>query len=250
MPANDTASRDDGVDRARWDAAHRTSGTPTLSRLKRETICAALPDGVDNTTLWPSWPLPEVAAELHLTVGETLVDLACGRGEIGLWIANRLDAGWVGVDPSPVGLKMAAELAATAARSRTTVEGHFYATGLDDHQADAVLIVDAIHFAVDLARTFREVKRVLRPGRRLVIVGPQTSNPRPALIACGFSIERDDRTPDWRDLLGRFLARAREEADALRAELDEQSAANLLSRNIDQLTGVDHGLIAARAPSA
>lgn len=243
-----------GVDRERWDAAHAVSATPTFSRIKRETICAALPDGVEPTTLWPAWPLEEVAAALDLQPGETLVDLGCGRGEVGQWIARHLDVAWVGVDPSPVGLQIAAAIAGTPAngtyRPRRMVEGHFLATNLDDDTADAVLILDAIHFSPDVPATLAEVRRVLRPGRRLVIVGPQMADPRPALAAAGFTIERDEQTPNWLELMAEFLDRAHSEADALRAELDDRTVTQLLSRRVDQLGGVGHGLIAARAPTA
>lgn len=247
----DIPPADDGVDRDRWNSTHQVSATPTLSRIKRETICAVLPDGVEPTTLWPAWPLDEVAAALDLSPGDTLVDLGCGRGEVGLWIANHLDVAWLGVDPSPVGLAMAGNLPSfkVSDRERTMVEGHFLATGLDTGQADAVMIVDALHFASDLEGTFAEVHRVLKPNRRLVIVGPQMTDPRPALAAAGFEIDRDEQTANWLDLVGRFLARAREEATALRDELGEKIANDLLARDVAQLrkAGTRHGLIAARA---
>lgn len=249
----------DGVDRKRWDAAHAVSATPTFSRIKRETICASLPEGIEPTTLWPSWPLQEVAAALDLAVGETLVDLACGRGEVGLWIAEHLGVAWVGVEPSAVGREMAAAAASVIARRPSSVpasgpidarivDGHFLATGLDDDSADGVLVLDALHFCPDLPATFSEVRRVLRPGRRLVLVGPQMADPRPALANAGFTVERDDQTEGWRALLGRFLQLAHEEAEALRTELGEATATQVLSRDLRHLTDVDHGLLAARAP--
>lgn len=239
---------DDGVDRQRWDAAHAVSATPTFSRIKRQTICAHLPEGIEPTTLWPAWPLEKVAAALDLTAGETMVDLGCGRGEVGLWIARHLEVDWIGVDPSPVGLSIAAEQvdAGVGARSAKLVEGHFLATGLGDASADAVLILDALHFSPDVPATLAEVTRVLRPGRRLLVVGPQQTDPRPALRDAGFTIERDEQTPGWLEEMDRFLTLARENAEALRAELGEPTATTLLSRDISQLKGMGHGLIAAR----
>lgn len=247
-------ARDDGVDLERWNASHAVSSTPTFSRIKRATICADLPDDVEPTTLWPSWPLAEVAARLQIQPAETIVDLACGRGEVGLWIARHLDAAWVGVDPSPVGLAIAARRVASppaggAGRPTRLVEGHFLATGLDDHCADAVLVVDALHFAVDLPATLAEVRRTLRPGRRLVIVGPHMLDPHPALAAAGFDVECDEATPRWRERMDEFLDRVRAEADTLRAELGEATASLVFALDARRLADVTHRLIAARAPS-
>ncbi len=185
-----------------------------------------------------------MAAALELSPGETMVDLGCGRGEVGMWIADHLDVTGLASIPLPVGLEIAGQHANSR---RTVVEGHFLATGLEDDVADAVLVLDALHFATQLEATFAEIGRILRPGRRLVLVGPQLVDPRAALTEAGFVIERDEQSADWRDTLGRFLALAHAEADALRSELGEQPANDILARDLSQLTEAGHGLIVARS---
>lgn len=242
------SGRTDGIDRERWDRSHKGL-SPTLARIKRETICALLPIDVEPTTLWPSLPLPKIGAALGLSPGDHMVDLGCGRGEVGLWIARSLDVGWTGVDPSPVGVALAAELARrNYGRPVSAVEGHFLATGLPDRSADAVLVLDALHFTPDLPKSLAEIRRIGRPGSILVIVGPQMTDPRPAISAAGFTLERDEETSGWREVMEEFLGRAHEEADTLRAEMGDQATEEILNRRVEHLEGIWHGLIAARAP--
>jgi 2-polyprenyl-3-methyl-5-hydroxy-6-metoxy-1,4-benzoquinol methylase len=49
---------------------------------------------------------------LHIRPGEVLVDLACGAGGPGLWMARESGASLIGIDPSAAGL--------AAARQRAT----------------------------------------------------------------------------------------------------------------------------------
>ena len=65
----------------------------------------------------------EAAAGLGLSPGDTLVDLACGRGGYGLEIAARTGARLVGVDFSAEAVRQAREQARRQARWRTSASG-------------------------------------------------------------------------------------------------------------------------------
>jgi len=56
--------------------------------------------------------LDHVAAALGLSPGQTLVDLGCGRGGPGLWLARQAGAFLVGVDFSAVAIEQASQRAA------------------------------------------------------------------------------------------------------------------------------------------
>jgi Methyltransferase domain len=90
-----------------------------------------------------------VAQALDLAAGQTLVDLACGRGGPGLWFAQQADTELVGVDFSSVGVSQARHRAALfglADRARFVV-GDLARTGLAKASADAVVCIYAFHFA-------------------------------------------------------------------------------------------------------
>jgi 2-polyprenyl-3-methyl-5-hydroxy-6-metoxy-1,4-benzoquinol methylase len=94
-----------------------------------------------------SWEgIAEVVEELALSPGDTLLDLACGRGGYGLEIASRTGARLVGVDFSAEAVRQARQ---HSQRLDCTAEfrvGDLAATGLDAGSIDAVLCVDAIQF--------------------------------------------------------------------------------------------------------
>ena len=124
--------------------------------------------------------LHHVAQALALSPAETLVDLGCGRGGPGLWLAQSQGASLIGVDFSAIAVQQANDRAVLFGLADTArfVVGDLAATGLPAASADAVVSIDALHFAADLAAAGREVLRVLRPGHRLVLTSwqPRTTD--------------------------------------------------------------------------
>ncbi len=239
----------DGIDRAGWDASHRATEAPTLRRIRRATLWRRLPPGVEPTTIWPSWPLDRLTAELEVAEGETLVDVACGRGDLGVAIASRLGTRLVGVEPSEVGRATAARAARSAGLPQATfVDGHLLALNLPHDSADAALVVDALQFAPDRPGALRELARVLRPGRRLVVIGPtRVGDDWADLVDAGFVIEVHEETAGWRDTVADFAARVRAAAEDLRRELDPTTAETLLTAPFEELQRtLWHGLVVAR----
>jgi SAM-dependent methyltransferase len=85
----------------------------------------------------------------------------------------------MGVDFSPVAVDQAARRAALfglADRARFAV-GDLTRTGLPHASADAAVSIDAFHFAADPAAAAGEARRILRPGRRLVLTNWQPKDP-------------------------------------------------------------------------
>jgi SAM-dependent methyltransferase len=116
---------------------------------------------------------------LALSPGTTLVDLGCGRGGPGLWLAQSPGAALIGVDFSAVAVQQATDRAALfrlATQARFLV-GDLAGTGLADGVADAVVSIDALHFAADPTAAAREALRLLRPGGRLVLTNWQAHSP-------------------------------------------------------------------------
>jgi SAM-dependent methyltransferase len=128
-----------------------------------------LPPCLLSTSLLGWDGIAEAAAMLRLSPGSTLVDLACGRGGYGLEIAARASARLVGVDFSAEAVRQAREQARRRGATAEFRVGDLAATGLDPGWADAVLCVDAIHFAPQPEAAYREIHRVLTPGGRAVL---------------------------------------------------------------------------------
>lgn len=174
------------------------------------------PPELQSTSLLTWDGIAEATDQLRLPPGGLLVDVACGRAGYGIEVARRTDARLVGIDFSAVALRQA-----RTAATRMLPAGHadfrigtLLATGLPTGAADGVLCVDAVQFAEPPRAALVEFRRILAPGRRLVLStweAVDRSDQRVSarvravdlqrdLPAAGFvDVEVQDR-PDWREV--------------------------------------------------
>jgi SAM-dependent methyltransferase len=201
-----------------FDAAFAAIAASPGIRRVWEAVDPELPPEIEPFSFVSVGLLGHVARALALSPGQTLVDLGCGRGGPGLWLARSQGVSFIGVDLSAVGVQQARDRAALfglAGTARFAV-GDLAATGLADAIADAVVSIDALHFAADLAAAGREVLRILRPGHRLVLTGWQPRTPADsrlpsrlwidwaaALRSVGFVDVQVESRPEWHELFVR-----------------------------------------------
>jgi SAM-dependent methyltransferase len=222
-----------------YDAAHAAvHGSPLMRRLFADAMGDGYPAEVDPFSSCSWWLLGRLVTALRMPPGGRLVDLGCGRGGPGLWLARALAAQLDGVDFSRAAVEVAAARAPSfvpAGRARFH-RRTFAGTGLPDACADGAVSVDALPFAPDREAALREAHRILTPGARLAFtarVTPGASDPPgdwPAMgHTTGFDLEEthtdEGVDPFWARLHASWLAHA----DALHAELGERAAANLLT---------------------
>jgi SAM-dependent methyltransferase len=186
------------------------AGSPVKDAIQQRHL--GLPPHLLSTSLLGWAGIAEATAALRLPAGGTLVDLACGRGGYGLEIAARTRARLVGVDFSAEAVRQAREHARRRGVAAEFWVGDLAATGLGTGSAEAVVCVDAIHFAPRPDAAYREIARILAPGGRVVLTcwEPLAQEDerlpdrlrrvdlRAGLAAAGFAgIEVCDR-PGWR----------------------------------------------------
>src|SRR5262245_61277365 len=164
-PAHAPALRADYFDN--WYADMASS--PAVDEIHQRHL--GLPPRLLSTSLLGWDGVAEVVTALRLPPGGLLVDVACGRGGYGLEIAARTGALLVGVDFSAEALRQARELARQLGQVADFRVGDLAATGLGDGRADGVLCVDAIQFAAPPDAAYRELRRILVPGGRVVLTG-------------------------------------------------------------------------------
>jgi cyclopropane fatty-acyl-phospholipid synthase-like methyltransferase len=130
-----------------------------------------LPPEVGPSNMVPLDGLRELAVSLKLGPGSALVDLGCGRGGPGMWIARETGARLVGVDFSAeaVAQAMARRSLFGLVDRASFVVGTLDTTGLSAGSADAVVCVDAVQFSTDGVATVQEVRRILRSGGRVAL---------------------------------------------------------------------------------
>ena len=150
-----------------WYAAMDTESR--RDRLWQELL--DLPPELVSTSLLSMSALRELAASLALGPGDVLLDLACGRGGYGLWLARETGCRLIGVDFSEVAIRDATmRVSGFGLEGRAEFRvGELEAIGVPDASVDALLCVDAIQFAADTSAAAAEVRRVLKPGGIAVV---------------------------------------------------------------------------------
>jgi ubiquinone/menaquinone biosynthesis C-methylase UbiE len=171
---------------------------------------------------YPSWADPfsyvsvtelrRFAQELLPAHGQCLVDIGCGRGGPGLWVAAVTGARLIGIDVDESALAAARHRADQAQMTNRASfrRGSFTDTGLPDAAAQAVMSIDALLFAPSKAAAAAELARILVPGGRLVLTSwdyhsqpagrpAQVADHRPLLGQAGFDVIGYEETQAWRE---------------------------------------------------
>jgi SAM-dependent methyltransferase len=186
------------------------SHSPTLRHIWRVVYGLDYPEEADPFSFVTNPDLRRIAAEVEVGPGQTIVDLACGRGGPGLWIARETGASLVGVDFSEIAVEHAIQRAVQLGLSERArfVVADAGSTGLPEASSDAVMSVDSFWLFPDKSAVAAEVARILRPGGRFVFTTwdfgstppgwpPQVPHHRELLGEAGFVVEGYEETPDW-----------------------------------------------------
>jgi len=111
---------------------------------------------------------------VQLRPGEDVLDVGCGTGSLAILAKRQVGAqGAVhGIDAAPEMIARAREKARRAGVDIRFAEGAVQALPLPDSEVDVVLSTLMLHHvpATALPQVAREIKRVLRPGGRLLVI--------------------------------------------------------------------------------
>jgi SAM-dependent methyltransferase len=179
-------------------------------RIRRRIFGAEYPEEADPNSFVTLTDLRRIARELRVGAGQLIVDLGCGRGGPGLWVARATGAALVGIDLVPAAIEAATGRVddfGLGGRARFQL-GDVVATGLPDAAFDGAMSVDTLAFVADKAAALREVARIVRAGGWFVFTtwdyqagvqsglsAPQVADHRPLLEAAGFVVAAYEPTP-------------------------------------------------------
>ncbi|MGW0795950.1 class I SAM-dependent methyltransferase [Streptomyces sp. NPDC002692] len=248
----------DQVLAAHFDAFHLARDrSPLVSVLYAEAMGDGYPVEVAPYSSCDWTVLGALVAGLRVRPGGVVADVGCGTGGAGLWLARALQADLVGVDVSPAAVRIAFTRRARfgmAGRARFTV-GTLEATGLPEDSVDGVVCVDALANAGDRVQALAEMRRIVRPGGRLVMTRAGTGGLRAVVVeqaaAAGLDVEDVQERPGEPEMWGRLYRLWRARAGELRETVGEDQAAGMLreaERMLPRLEGRVALLVTLRRP--
>jgi SAM-dependent methyltransferase len=178
----------------------------------------------------------------YLNVGpeNTIIDLGCGKGGPGMWLAREIGCNYVGVDKS----HKAIEIANRRIKEFGTddkikfMTGDFSSTHFSDNQFDGAISADAlqmIHNPLALQETLYEIHRILQVGAPFLFICGEVHFPkrvsdfRPLLKKAGFKIEKYDEIPGWKRPRRLILLEILESRDELIKEVGKLGASFILN---------------------
>ncbi len=106
--------------------------------------------------------MQHISRHLYTVKQKTLLDLGCGFGGLGRWLANELNLQLVGIDFSNLAIEQARAAITESEVSQTRFEAaDFCSTGLATESISAVISLDALYLAENPMSALKEVHRIL-----------------------------------------------------------------------------------------
>lgn len=143
----------------------------TLENVWRRAFGSEYPEEARPDAFYPQSILNRIVDIFGPTCdGRLLLDVACGHGLTGLYLARRLGMKLCGIDISPSSVEIARQNATQAiSAAEEAVQAEFSvrdasSTGLEASTCAAVVCLDTMLYFQDQLATMREMNRVLEPG--------------------------------------------------------------------------------------
>ena len=150
--------------------------------------------------------LRTIAKNLNVGLGKTFIDLGCGKGGPGLWIARETGANYVGIDFSDNAIRQATQRLGNFKIEGTSKfqVGNMYSLNFPKNSFDGALSIDAISFFPDPLAAIKEAARILRPKAYFVFTTWENKKShkfkdyRSHLRDTGFKVLSYSETPNWK----------------------------------------------------
>jgi len=254
---NQNSNPTNWLDPANYNPVYKKRPGKTTIQTFRDAYGSDYPEDVEPHSFITKTDLAHIVHWLGIGPGDVLIDLGCGRGGPGLWLARETGANLIGVDLSINAIELANQRIADfglVGRARYLV-GNLCETGLPDLSCDGAVSIDVLMYLPDIVPAIKEISRILRPGARLVFTafeGRDAEIYRQPLLDNGFEVELYEEKPNWRSRQLVLYERTVAEQAAILEELGDgaqtliEEAKDLLA---DGLVNARHVIVVAKKAS-
>lgn len=202
MSEQDATPQADPLHRAYYQRFYSFAARSSwMQRIWEEAMGDELVPGLDQYSYVTRGELEQIGEGLGLKAGAEVLDMGCGRGGPGLWLAASYGWRLTGVDIAPGAVSQATEFqrAFELAHPARFLEGHFAEIPLAEASMDGVMSVDALWTAQDKVQALKAVAQVMRPGARFAFThwDYTTIDPVPAFEQSGLKLVERTESEDW-----------------------------------------------------
>jgi ubiquinone/menaquinone biosynthesis C-methylase UbiE len=188
--------------------------------------------------------LRRISSAIGVNEGSIVLDVGCGTGGAGLWIAEQTRARLIGIDV----VSEAVEIAATkCSQFQLKYDPRFLiqsvcALSFPDLSVDAVMSIDCLWMVLDKPLAFSELSRVSKLGAKIALTTwvPKYLDLDMVLEGVGLKVLTNEETPKWRQrqlsVYGGIIARKRE----LEQELGRDAIGVLLDEAFNAVRDLEH----------
>jgi ubiquinone/menaquinone biosynthesis C-methylase UbiE len=185
------------------------AASPAHKEIFREVYGDEYPEEVEPLGYTDARDLRRIATALNVGRGHTFIDLGCGRGGLGLWIARQTGSSLIGIDLSPAGVREARRRRSqfVPVEQASFEVGDLLHLRFADATFDAAMSIAVIWMIPEPARLLAEVARILKRGARFAFTDwdrdlsppgapPPILDHRPLLDDAGFEVLAYEVIPD------------------------------------------------------
>lgn len=219
-------------DEKRYAPVHaRQGGSTIIRRIWASVYGPDYPADLEPLGFSTTAELERLAALVAIDPGGRLIDLGCGRGGPGLWIARRTNASLTGIDVVREAVEQAERRKAALWPDATFHVASVSKMAFETSWFDAAVSVDALWMVLDKPAALKEISRILKPGGRFAFTTwePEYLDHHRLLEQAGFQVILREEPVGWRDRQLTVYERIRAEERALRQELGDHAASVLLA---------------------
>jgi SAM-dependent methyltransferase len=229
-----------------YDAVYRAwSSSPRFHHTwAHHAVDGQIAPGFEHLSFNTVDDLRRFVAELRLPRGGSLLDVACGAGGPGVWVARESNVPLVGIDVSRVGIALARQRAIDHRTGAGFAVASATSLPLNDACIAGAMSIDSLQYVPDKRAAFDEVARVLLPHARFVFTAFELDPERvtglpvlgvdpvadyaPPLQASGFDVATYEGTPHWEQRLEAAYSAVIAAQDVLRPEMGDEAIDALL----------------------
>jgi SAM-dependent methyltransferase len=214
------------LDESRYRPFFAGADSPTLRAIWKSAYGSEYAEEAESFGFAGRTDFEFATKQLELGPGDRFLDMGCGGGGPGLWLAERTGASVFGVDIAPEAITAARRRAA----DRQGADGTFFVadcahTGLDG-AFDAAVAFDSLWMILDKAAAIREIARLLRVGAKLVMTTwePPYLSYGELLVEAGFDVVDRFEPEHWQPSQLAVYRGILDHRDALSQELGAAAA--------------------------